>query len=102
MDFLEAIEIFIKMFEKIFLKHQNKKVVEDYRINKSNLIKDLETKTEKIIDDIEKDIKDMEERFKDYKAAGVNTDHIVAKIDKLNTERDKQKKKLSDIKRLKD
>ena len=102
MDFLEAIEIFIKMFEKIFLKHQNKKVVEDYRLNKSNLIKELETKTEKIIDDIEKEIKDFEQRFKDYKAAGVSTDNIIKKLDELETEKDKQKKKLNDIKRLKD
>lgn len=102
MDVFEYIEMFIKMFEKIFLKHQNKKVVEEYRINKNNLIKEFETKTEKEIDKIEADIKDFEERFKDYKSAGVNTDNIVAKIDKLNTEHEKQKKKLNDIKRLKD
>lgn len=102
MDIFELIEMFIKMFEKIFLKHQNKKIVEDYRLNKSSLLKDLENKTEKIIEDIDKDIKDYEQRFKDYKAAGVNTDNIIKTIDQLNTEKDRQKKKLQDIKRLKD
>lgn len=102
MDIFELIEMFIKMFEKIFLKHQGKKTIEDYRLNKSSLLKDLEQKTEKIIDDIEKDIKDYEQRFKDYKEAGVNTDNIIKTLDQLNTEKDKQKKKLQDIKKLKD
>lgn len=102
MDIFELIEMFIKMFEKIFLKHQNKKIVEDYKLNKSSLLKDLENKTEKIIEDIDKDIKDYEQRFKDYKAAGVNTDNIIKTLDQLNTEKDRQKKKLQDIKKLKD
>lgn len=102
MDIFELIEMFIKMFEKIFLKHQNKKIVEDYKLNKSSLLKDLEQKTEKIIEEIDKDIKDYEERFKDYKTANVNTDNIIKTLDQLNTEKDKQKKKLKDIKRLKD
>lgn len=102
MDIFELIEMFIKMFEKIFLKHQNKKTIDDYKLNKYNLLKDLELKTEKIIDDIEKDIKDYEQRFKDYKNAGVNTENIIKTLDELGTEKDKQKKKLNDIKRLKD
>ena len=102
MDHFEYLKFFIDLFEEVFIKFWSKKKIDNYKTEKNKLLKEIETHTEKIIDDIEKEIKDFEQRFKDYKAAGVSTDNIIKKLDELETEKNKQKKKLNDIKRLKD
>lgn len=102
MDIMEILEIVIKMFEKLFIhNHKNKRIIADYKLNKDSILKDLEAKAESEIKNLENAINDLNERFKDYKSANVNTDHIVKRLSDLQDEKAKQEKKLQDIKRLK-
>ena len=103
MDIIDIIKIVFKMIENIFLKEKkHKKLYTEWKLNKDNLLNDLENKARREIDIIDEDIKQLKERFNDYKSAGVDTDKIVKRLSDLDNEKNIQNKKLKDIKTLKE
>ena len=103
MDIIDIIKIVFKMIENIFLKEKkHKKLYTEWKLNKDNLLNDLENKARREIDIIDEDIKQLKERFNDYKNAGVDTDKIVKRLSDLDNEKNIQNKKLKDIKTLKE
>lgn len=103
MDMIDIIKIVFKMVENIFLKGKKyKKLYTEWKLNKDDLLNDLENKARHEIDIIDEDIKELKERFNDYKAAGVDTDKIVKRLSDLDNEKNIQNKKLKDIKTLKE
>ena len=103
MDMIDIIKIVFKMVENIFLKEKkHKKLYNEWKLNKDDLLNDLENKARHEIDIIDEDIKELKERFNDYKTAGVDTDKIVKRLSDLDNEKNIQNKKLKDIKTLKE